>query len=242
VESRYVRTLTGRLALEHARSINSIAARLGTVPRPGPTGIRPWKRPLRLSEHSRSWGVRSGRRQASRTPTAINHDDVWAVGRTYVAGQQRSSFLHWDGLTWSRVRSPAPASGSSERLLGVSAPDSNDVWAVGERDLGSVVNPIVFRRHRGSWTSTIVPGPGRGCSGGGYEARLRLCGRGDSISRLREPDPSALSLDPRPPGSARSPRVLPRWPARRAGTTRPTWPPCSPRRSQAGRAMAERTG
>jgi hypothetical protein len=65
----------------------------------------------------------------------VASSDVWAVGYAEDFSTLRSTTLieHWDGASWSRVRSPNPAGSSlPNRLLGVAAISSTSVWAVGE--------------------------------------------------------------------------------------------------------------
>src|SRR5205823_4934960 len=56
--------------------------------------------------------------------------DVWAVG--YTGGNSGPLTLteHWNGSTWSVVTSPNPST-TQNRLLGVTALATNNVWAVG---------------------------------------------------------------------------------------------------------------
>jgi hypothetical protein len=67
-------------------------------------------------------------------------DDVWAVGAATAPNAntvtgQRTAALHWNGRDWTAV--PSPNRGfldDNNRLLGVAAVASDDVWAVGELD------------------------------------------------------------------------------------------------------------
>jgi hypothetical protein len=61
---------------------------------------------------------------------------------------------HWDGMAWSRVRSP---NGSQlSKLVSVAAVDANDIWAVGATgyDLGS---PLAEHWDGSKWTISKVP-------------------------------------------------------------------------------------
>jgi hypothetical protein len=65
---------------------------------------------------------------------AVSPSLVWAVG-TYAPnneGHYRGLIERWDGTAWSKLRSPdAGISGAFNILYGVTAPSSNDAWAVG---------------------------------------------------------------------------------------------------------------
>jgi hypothetical protein len=60
---------------------------------------------------------------------AVAPDDVWAVGGKYNLERQHTLIEHWDGASWSIVRSPSM--GGSSVLDAVAAVASDDVWAVG---------------------------------------------------------------------------------------------------------------
>lgn len=61
---------------------------------------------------------------------AFGPSDAWAVGYVEDAGGVRTLTLHWDGSSWTRVKSPNPG---AERnwLTSVSGSSPTDVWAVG---------------------------------------------------------------------------------------------------------------
>jgi len=64
--------------------------------------------------------------------TCVSAGDCWAVGYSYRGAQQGkppSVALHWDGRTWSRVRTPKGI------LQSVACETSRDCWAVGSRFL-----------------------------------------------------------------------------------------------------------
>jgi hypothetical protein len=60
--------------------------------------------------------------------TVISANDAWAVG-SYVDLGSRTLIAHWNGTTWSRVRSPNVA--SINHLTGVAASSAGNIWAVG---------------------------------------------------------------------------------------------------------------
>jgi hypothetical protein len=61
----------------------------------------------------------------------VGHNDVWAVGFYWDAGNvQRTLTMHWNGTAWSVIASPNV--GTHENYLnGVAVAGPNDVWAVG---------------------------------------------------------------------------------------------------------------
>src|SRR5438067_2985569 len=63
--------------------------------------------------------------------TAISATNVWAVGY-YVntTGVTQTLIEHWNGTSWSVVKSPSPATGNNE-LFSVSAASASSIWAVG---------------------------------------------------------------------------------------------------------------
>jgi HYR domain len=71
---------------------------------------------------------------------AIAPDDVWAVGKTFKGSPSTAIAIpvveHWDGVRWSIVPSPSPASLGHVKgeLLAVRALAPNDLWAAGSVD------------------------------------------------------------------------------------------------------------
>jgi hypothetical protein len=55
--------------------------------------------------------------------------DVWAIGNRAVGTSFNTLIEHWNGTSWSVVSSPKLPDGSA--LTGVTAPATNNVWAVG---------------------------------------------------------------------------------------------------------------
>ena len=71
---------------------------------------------------------------------AISTNDVWAVGLGNSADASKgiSLAMHWDGTSWTIASTPKVGS-SVNQLYAVTALGPNDVWAVGESDLGALV-------------------------------------------------------------------------------------------------------
>ena len=66
-------------------------------------------------------------------------NDVWAVGSVnpFMLSSENTLIEPWDGTSWSVVSSPRLPKGSE--LLGVTAPASNNAWAVGVSPSGALV-------------------------------------------------------------------------------------------------------
>jgi hypothetical protein len=94
---------------------------------------------------------------------AISQSDVWAVGTRFINGPGEQMLIkHWDGVRWTSVISPN-ASAEFNRLSGVAAASSSDVWAVGQYDPGSGVIQTLIQHWDGSvWK--VVPSPNEGSS------------------------------------------------------------------------------
>jgi hypothetical protein len=95
--------------------------------------------------------------------SAVSATDIWAVGSTYsyIGAQQLDQALieHWDGTKWSIVTGAHPTV-HGDRLNGVSALSTNDVWAVGY--YANTTNHQTFIEHwNGStWSQITSPSPG----------------------------------------------------------------------------------
>ena len=88
--------------------------------------------------------------------TALSPTDVWLAG-TAKEGNRCCPFgliEHFDGTSWSEVRSPNPNPGSSNFLSGIAAVSTNDLWAVG--------TPGIENWNGTSWSIVTNPVPGSG--------------------------------------------------------------------------------
>src|SRR6266571_4140414 len=92
---------------------------------------------------------------------AVSANDVWAVGSS---GSQMSGgqtlIEHWNGSSWSVVKSPNPGS-SSDHLTGVAAVSTSDVWAVGNGKTSSG-KTLIEHWNGSSWSVVASPSPGSG--------------------------------------------------------------------------------
>src|SRR3954454_12436653 len=90
----------------------------------------------------------------------ISTTDVWAVG-SYIdtsSGVAKGQTLteHWGGTQWSVISSPIVGT-LNDTLYGVAAVSSTDVWAVGDSDFGSHVQPLIIHWDGSGWG--VVPSP-----------------------------------------------------------------------------------
>jgi hypothetical protein len=76
---------------------------------------------------------------------AVNSHDVWAVGEF---GSDR--LLHWNGVVWRPVQIVGLP--PSAKLVSVAASGPSDVWAVGQRDIGSRWMSFVVHWDGKSWS------------------------------------------------------------------------------------------
>src|SRR6266702_2338901 len=95
---------------------------------------------------------------------AVSANDVWAVGSS---GNQRSGaqtlIEHWNGTSWSVVKSPSPATGNNE-LSSVSAASASSIWTVGFLTNNTSQTPVdqtlIEHWNGSSWIVMKSPNPG----------------------------------------------------------------------------------
>jgi hypothetical protein len=89
---------------------------------------------------------------------AVADDDVWAVGWSYNQrlNAYRTEIQHWNGVTWSLVRSPNATNGYN-LLNGIAVVNANDIWAVGQAATGGTYNTLIEHWNGSAWS--IVPSP-----------------------------------------------------------------------------------
>ena len=87
--------------------------------------------------------------------SAVSPDDVWAVGSVSNQEWWRTWTVHWNGSSWTHVRSPNARGPFSVNVFGgVAAVASDDVWAVGSDD---TVSPRPLIEHWDGARWTVVP-------------------------------------------------------------------------------------
>lgn len=91
--------------------------------------------------------------------TAIAANDVWAVGSFINAsGARQTLALHWDGAAWGIVPSPSPSAstgGVGDEFIGTAAVSATDVWAVGNRGSGTLIEEW----NGTQWSAVPSPSP-----------------------------------------------------------------------------------
>ena len=90
--------------------------------------------------------------------SALNNNDVWAVGR-YIGTNSADETLveHWNGTRFRQVPSPDPQ--PNDVLLHVQAVSATDVWAVGKTwpATTEVFSPLVEHSAGGTWSAVPTP-------------------------------------------------------------------------------------
>src|SRR5439155_364795 len=85
--------------------------------------------------------------------SALSASDAWVAGYAnscYGCAPSTLS-LHWNGTTWSVI--PSPNGGSSSNMLeGITAISTNDVWAVGTYQNGSVAQTLTLHWNGTAWS------------------------------------------------------------------------------------------
>src|SRR5215472_14959301 len=70
--------------------------------------------------------------------TAVATNNVWASGyETEGSGVHVPYVLHWDGSTWSLIKTPNPGGGAGSSLFAITALSATDVWVVGHSQPGN---------------------------------------------------------------------------------------------------------
>jgi len=93
---------------------------------------------------------------------ALGGSNVWAVGSTVSdTSQSPPSVVHYDGSSWRRVATPAPAAGVHNDLDGLDMRTADDGWAVGEAaTVGGAeitTEPLILRWRGDRWRVSPVP-------------------------------------------------------------------------------------
>ncbi len=88
-------------------------------------------------------------------------DDAWAVGSfTRPNNLVRTLIQHWDGSSWTRVKSPNAGQPAGGELGGVTGLAADDVWAVGSYGQDAPSRTLI--EHWGGTAWSIVPSPNKG--------------------------------------------------------------------------------
>ncbi len=103
-----------------------------------------------------------GQQSTLRAVHAISANDVWAVGTGLGAngGSSRNLALHWNGTAWTQVTVPDVGNSvNANNLDGITALSSDDVYAVGSANGGSLGVPQALIEHWNGTAWSIEPSP-----------------------------------------------------------------------------------
>jgi hypothetical protein len=97
--------------------------------------------------------------------TAVAANNVWASGfETESSGFQVPYVLHWDGKTWSLVKTPDAGVGQGNggsSLFAITAVSASDIWVVGHSQNGDGTITTLTEQFNGSaWSVVPSPNPG----------------------------------------------------------------------------------
>jgi len=97
--------------------------------------------------------------------TAVATNNVWASGYELENSNFRVPYvLHWDGKTWSLIKTPNPGAGHGgvgSQLFGITALSASDVWVVGHSQPGNGTITTLTEQFNGStWSVVHSPSPG----------------------------------------------------------------------------------
>jgi hypothetical protein len=91
--------------------------------------------------------------------TAVSARGVWAVGGTNWFSPSHPLAQHWNGRSWTQVRTPSPAGGE---LTGVAATSASSAWAVGwtgPASEGTGQRTLVEHWNGRTWSRVPSPNP-----------------------------------------------------------------------------------
>ena len=100
--------------------------------------------------------------------TAVAANNVWASGfETENSNLHVPYVLHWDGKTWSLIKTPNAGAGpgnAGSSLFAITAVSASDIWAVGHSQNGNGTITTLTEQFNGS-TWSVVPSPNPGLLG-----------------------------------------------------------------------------
>jgi len=97
--------------------------------------------------------------------TAVATNNVWASGYELENSNFRVPYvLHWDGKTWSLIKTPNPGAGHGgvgSQLFAITAVSASDVWVVGHSQPGNGTITTLTEQFNGTtWSAVPSPNPG----------------------------------------------------------------------------------
>jgi len=92
--------------------------------------------------------------------SAVSETDVWVVGGYFNGVVSKTLIKHWDGAVWDEIPGPNPGGANGSFLLGVSALDAGDAWAVGHYGTDDAVDETLIGHWDGvGWAGVPSPNP-----------------------------------------------------------------------------------
>jgi hypothetical protein len=111
--------------------------------------------------------------------TAVATNNVWASGYELENSNLHVPYvLHWDGTTWSLIKTPNPGTshgGAGSSLFAITALSASDAWVVGHSQPGNGTITTLTEQFNGS-TWSVVPSPNPGLRG--VDSLLGVAGAG----------------------------------------------------------------
>jgi hypothetical protein len=97
--------------------------------------------------------------------TAVATNNVWASGYETEGSDLHVPYvLHWDGTTWSLIKTPNPGArqgGTGSSLFAITALSASDLWVVGHSQPGNGTITTLTEQFNGSaWSVVRSPSPG----------------------------------------------------------------------------------
>ena len=109
--------------------------------------------------------------------SATSATNAWAVGYRFGGQANRTLTLHWNGRSWTRIKSLSPGGvGHDAELLGVSALSAHNVWAVGFYSDGSLDHSLIEHWNGRAWKQ--------------FKAPVQGCMPGDGLTSVTAVSPS----------------------------------------------------
>ena len=123
-----------------------------------------------LIEHwnGTSWSIVKSPNPSGLTANTLNGisevstSDIWAVG--YSAnnntGFESTLIEHWNGTSWSIVKSPNPSGSTYNTLVGIAIVSTSDIWVVGTSITNASSSTLIEHWNGTKWSIVSSPNPG----------------------------------------------------------------------------------
>ncbi len=99
--------------------------------------------------------------------SAVSPSNAWAVGNYLIRSSIATLVLHWNGIRWAKVASPAPGrpngtTSPTSELDAVTARSRSNAWAVGDYSTSSgTLKTLILHWNGSRWAKATSPSPGR---------------------------------------------------------------------------------